>query len=109
MEGAIVFVGLNDGQVAAVREHQVAGVALQNAAEEGVAIHMRLLQEVSRHGGDGRFAMCASYADGAAGRGDESEHFGTLHHLETVAEEMVQLRVIGRNGGGVDHERRLRI
>ena len=107
MEGAVVLVGLDDGQVAVVGEHEVAGVSLEDAAEEGVTIHMRLLEQVRRHGGDGRLAVRASYADGAAGRCDESEHLGTFHYLETGTAEMVQLRVIRRDGGGVDHECRL--
>ena len=109
MEGTIVLVGLHDGQVAVIGEHQVAGIALQDTPEESVTIHMRLLEQVCRHRGDGRLTVRTSYTDGAAGRRDQSEHLGTFHHLETQTTEMVQLRVVRGDGGRVDYERRLRI
>jgi hypothetical protein len=50
MEGTVIFIGFHDAKVAGVRQHEIAVAVLQYTAEEGIAIDMRLLEEVSRHG-----------------------------------------------------------
>ena len=88
-------------------EDVVRSVVLRDAAQEGVAAHMALVEHVCRHARSGRLAVCAGHTETLQRARQRAEHLGTLLYVEAMFAEEHQLPVFVRNGRRIDHERRL--
>ena len=105
VERAVELVGLDDDIGARVVDEEVRAIVFRDAAEEGVAAHMALVQNVSRHGRGGCLSVCAGYAEALHRTGERAEHLRTLLYFEAIRAEPCQLFVVGRYGRCVDNER----
>ena len=104
VERAVELVGLNDDIGARVVDEVVRAVVLRDAAEEGVATHVALVQDVGRHGRGGRLAVRAGHAESFHRTGECSEHLGAFLYLKAVCAEPRQFFVVGGYGRRVDNK-----
>jgi len=78
MERAVVFISLDDYQVAPVGQKQIAIVIQRYASEKSVAVDTTLSQQVSYHRRDGSFAVGSCDTQAAFGLGDFAQYLGSV-------------------------------
>ena len=109
MERTVEFVGLDGYQVALVAKHEVAVVRLEDAAEEGVAIDVALLEQMCYHRTGSGLAVGASYTESALLTRDDAEQLAALHHLKAILLEPTELAMVLRDSGRIANDARGRI
>ena len=105
VERAVKLVRLDDHIRARGRKQVVRAVVLCDAAQEGAASHVALVQDVRQHGRRRGLAVRAGHAEALHAARQDAQHLGALHHLEARTAEMLQLAVVGGDGRGIDHQR----
>ncbi len=98
MERAVELIGLYDGEVTLLRQHEVALVWLEDSAKESVAIYRALLEDVGNHAARRGLAVCAGNAETALLLGDKTKDLAALHDLEPILLEIAELAMILRDG-----------
>ena len=105
MEGAVKLVGLDHHIGTCLREEVVGAVVLADTAEEGVASHMALMEQMGGHRGGGGLAVGTGHTKGLEGATQSAEHLSTLMQLIAAVLIETQLAMITGDGGGIDYER----
>ena len=98
MERTIEFVSLDDYEVR-IRQNVVGAVVLRDATQEGIAVEMALVHDMSTHGAGSSLAMRTSHAESLMLTCQCAEHLSTFLDLETVLTEETQFLMILRDSG----------
>ena len=109
VERAVELVGFNHHIVALSRQQIVRTVVFRDAAQEGIALHVALMQDVGAHARRRRLSMRTSHAESFMLLRENAQYLSSLHHLEALFAEPYQLLMVGGYGGGIDDEARLRL
>ena len=109
MERTVELIGFDGDKVTLVAEHKVAVVGLEDAAKEGVAIDVTLLEQMGYHRTGGGLAVGAGYTESALLACDDAEQLATFHHLETVLLKPTELAMVLGDGGRIADDARGRI
>ena len=104
MERAVELIGFNYHIVARFGKEIVRTIVFRNPSQKGVASHVALMEEVGGHGRCRRFAVRPRHAKSFLLACQYAQHFGTLPELKAFGLEPRHLAMVGRNGGGVDHQ-----
>ena len=107
-EGTVKFIGLHHHRGVFGHE-QVGAVVPGNASEEGAAALAAFREDVCRQGGGGGFAVGAGYGQAALSPGNLSQGAGALEHPVASVHDFPQLAQVGRDGGGINHQRFLHV
>ena len=108
VEGAVELIGLDDNEIG-VGEDVVRAVVLRNASQEGVAVQMALVHDMSTHGAGSGLAVRTSHTESLMLACQRSQHLGTLLDVEAVVAEELQFLMFGRDSRGIDDQTRLRL
>ena len=103
-ERAVELIGLN-GQAITLAEDHIAVKILRDTTQKGVATHARSRVEPRNHRGCGGLAVCASYGHNILSLREMTKHLRAFLHQETTLAEVLHLRMVLRNGGGIDNHR----
>ena len=109
MERAVVFISLDDYQVAPVGQKQIAIVIQRYASEKSVAVDTTLSQQVSYHRRDGSFAVGSCDTQAAFGLGNFAQYLGSFVNSEIIFSKKTQLLVFGWNSRSIDNYCLLRV
>ena len=104
VEGAVELVGFDDNEVALGRENVVRAVVFRDAAQESVAIHCALVQQVRRDGRSRRLAVRSRHAKPFLRLCDCTEHLCAFLDLESALAKPLQFAVVSRDGRCINHE-----
>ena len=69
---------------------------------------MALVHDMGTHGAGGGLAVGTGYAESFMLTGQRAQYLCALLYLETVCTEILQLLMVGGDGGGIDDQTRLR-
>lgn len=109
VEGAVELIGLNDDIVAGLGKDIVGTVVLRNTTQEGVAVDVALVHDVSAHGRRRRLAVCAGNTKSFVRARQHAKYLGALLHFKTIVAEVLQFLMLCRNGRGIDDQTRLAV
>ena len=102
MEGTVEFVSLENGKIALVRKHQIALIVTNDATQKGIAVHMRVLQQMGKHRRGRCLAVRTGDAEATHRIGNDTKHLSALHHLEAMSNKVSQFSLIGWNCCRID-------
>ena len=103
MERTIELVGFDDHEVR-IGQDVVGAVVLRDTAQEGIAVEMALVHDMSTHGAGSRLAMRTCHAESFMLTGQRAEHLGTFLDFETVLTEETQFLMIFRDSGRINNQ-----
>ena len=106
MKRTVKFIGFDDHIITLGCQDVVGAVVLGDAAEEGIAVHMALVEQVGCHAAGGGLAVGAGYTKSLVVMSQGAQHLSTLLNIKVIGAEILQFGVLGGNRGSVDDEGR---
>ena len=109
MERAVELVGFDDDILTLGSEDVVRAVVLGNPSQKSIAVDSTFVEHVRRHGRSRGLAVRARHTKSFFGLGECAEYLCTFVYFEATLAKPLQLAIVVRNGGCVNHECRFRI
>ena len=109
VERTVELVRLDDNEVALGRENVVRTIVFRDAAQESVAIHCALVQQVRRDGRSRRLAVRSRHAKSFLRLCERAEYLRAFLDLESAVVKPLQFAVVSRDGRCINHKRVFRV
>ena len=104
MKRTVELVGFDDHVIALRRKNVIRTVILGDAAQKGIAVHVTLMQDMSRHGRCSGFPMRPGHTKPFMGTRQRTQHLRTFLYLESVRLEIGQLGMLAGDGRCINHQ-----
>ena len=107
MERTVKLISFYHYIVTFLRQQQVCAVVLGNASQKRVTLHVRLMQQMCRHGGSGGLAMRTCHTESLACASQHTQYLRAFLNLKTMVTEKRKFGVFLGNGRSIDNKRRI--